>query len=70
MKIGKLKVGQQVVLNDLDDAQVYDVLSIEKNVIEIAYKLLANQYVASNYIDCSLLQYPNKNQLSNNNLTY
>lgn len=66
MKIGKLKVGEQVVFNNLDDAQIYDVLSIDKYVIEVGYKLPNGEYVASSYSDCSLAQYPNKKQLANN----
>lgn len=64
MKIGKLKVGKQIVFNDLDDTRIYDVLSIDKNIIEVSYKLKDGEYVKSQLADCSMAQYPNKKQLN------
>jgi hypothetical protein len=64
MKVGKLKVGEQVVCNDLEDAQIFDVLSVDGHRVELSYKLLDGQYVKSSFTDCSLLQYPSKKQLA------
>jgi hypothetical protein len=63
MKQGKLKVGEQVVFNDLVDAQIFDVLAIDGYRIEVSYKMSDGEYVKSSFSDCSLAQYPSKKQL-------
>jgi hypothetical protein len=64
MKLGKLKVGDKVVFNDLEDAQIFDVLSIDGHRIEVSYKMLDGEYVKSSWSDCSLASYPSKKQLA------
>ena len=64
MKIGKLNVGEQVVCNDLDDAKIFNVVSVDKHVVGLTYELADGTQTKVTTCDCSLLQYPNKRQLA------
>lgn len=55
--------GDQVVMNDLDDATIYEVISIhQRNMMEI--KDTTDPRASSQMIDSSLANYPTLKQLT------